>query len=85
MIAYGDCYTAAVYFWALGKIGASAIPELVTLMDQQPDAVPSALAGIGAPALPALELCLAHGAADLPPDAAQTRRVASALGGLVVP
>jgi hypothetical protein len=25
-------------FWALGKIGASAIPELVTLMDQQPAA-----------------------------------------------
>jgi hypothetical protein len=71
-------------FWALGNIGSPAIPELIKLMDRQPDAVPSALAGIGGPAVPALELCLTNVSADLPPDGPQARRVASALGGLIV-
>ena len=71
-------------FWALGEIGTPAIPSLVNLIEQQPDAVPSALAGIGAPALPALEGCLTNVRGDLSLDSPKARSVASALGGLFV-
>jgi hypothetical protein len=71
-------------FWALGEIGTPAIPSLVNLIEQQPDAVPSALAGIGAPALPAIEGCLTNVTDDLSLDSPKARSVASALGGLVV-
>ena len=71
-------------FWALGEIGTPAIPSLVTLIEQQPDAVPSALAGIGAPALPAIEGCLTNVTGDLSLDSPKAHSVASALGGLFV-
>ena len=71
-------------FWALGEIGAPAIPSLVKLIDQQPDCVPSALAGIGDSALVALERCLTNAPEDRSPDLAHDHSVASALGGLFV-
>jgi len=70
-------------FWALGEAGKPAIPSLVSLFDKQPSLAPSALAGIGAPALPALEHCLTN----VPPDkvdGARAEIVHSALGGLYV-
>lgn len=47
-------------FWALGELGAPAIPELLTLLEKYPGYVPGALAGIGQPAVPALHQCLAN-------------------------
>ena len=46
---------ARACFWALGEQAAPAILGLQHLLDQQPEFAPSALAGIGAPALVALE------------------------------
>lgn len=73
-----------VGFWALGEIGAPAIPSLVGLIDEQPDSIPSALAGIGAPALPALERCLTNVSPFIVPDGPPAHKVVSALGGLDV-
>ncbi len=47
-------------FGALGELGESAIPKLMTLVEDYPGYVPGALAGIGRPALPALQQCLAN-------------------------
>ena len=47
-------------FWALGEMAAPAIPTLVGLLDRQPEFASSALAGIGAPALPAIEHLLTN-------------------------
>ena len=71
-------------FWALGEIGTPAIPSLVELIEQQPDCVPAALAGIGAYGLPALELCLTNVSAEMRPEGAHAHSVVSALGGLFV-
>lgn len=47
-------------FFALGELGESAIPMLLTLVEEYPGYVPGALAGIGHPAVPALQKCLAN-------------------------
>jgi hypothetical protein len=47
-------------FEALGEAAAPAIPALLGMVEDQPGYVPSALAGIGAPALPALGQCLTN-------------------------
>jgi hypothetical protein len=75
---------ARACFWALGEKAQPAIPGLVALLDQQPDLVPSALAGIGAPALPALEACLTNVPPKMPSSATNALIVAGALGGLYV-
>ena|SRR5205809_885653 len=74
---------ARAVFWALGDVAEPAIPRLLSVVGKEPDLGPSALAGIGAPALPALEYCLTN----IPPAAASrqdAKVVASALGGLYV-
>jgi hypothetical protein len=47
-------------FEALGPIAEPAIPELMTLVEATPGYVPSALAAIGPPAVPALQQCLTN-------------------------
>ncbi len=47
-------------FVALGEMGEPAIPTLLTLVEEYPSYVPGALAGIGRPAVPALQKCLAN-------------------------
>jgi hypothetical protein len=47
-------------FWALGEIGAPAIPRLLKLVEEYPGYAPGALAGIGRPAVSALHQCLAN-------------------------
>jgi hypothetical protein len=49
-----------VGFWALGEMGESAIPALLDLVEVHPENVPSALTGMGRPAIPALQQCLAN-------------------------
>lgn len=75
-------------FWALGEMAAPAIPTLLALLEQQPEFVPSALAGIGKPALPALEQCLTNAPHFVPPylltEIPRVRAVSSCLGGLFV-
>ena len=81
-------FRATAGFWALGERGAAAIPSLLDLLEQQPEWVASALAGIGAPALPALERCLTNAPRYVPPyllsQIPRVRAVARALGGLSV-
>jgi len=75
-------------FWALGELGAPAVPKLLGLLNEQPEFVPSALAGIGVPALPALQQCLTNAPHYVPPylvsEVPSERCVGSALGGLFV-
>jgi hypothetical protein len=71
-------------FWARGEAAKPAIPSLVSLLEQQPDLAPSALAGIGAPALPALERWLTNVPPERVSDGPRAQSVASALGGLYV-
>ena len=47
-------------FWAIGETARPAIPSLVGLLERRPGFAHSALAVIGAPALPALEHCLTN-------------------------
>jgi len=47
-------------FWALGELGEPAIPTLLSMVEGYPGYVPGALAGIGRPALPALQQCLTN-------------------------
>jgi hypothetical protein len=75
---------ARACFWALGEEGAPAIPGLQHLLTQQPEFAPSALAGIGTPALVALEQCLTNSAPHDAPAEPRGRIVGSALGGLYV-
>jgi hypothetical protein len=86
--AYFHQLRARAGFWALGEKGAAAIPRLLDLLEQQPEWVPSALAGIGPPALPALERCLTNAPHYVPPSLIskmpQERAVVSVLGGLFV-
>jgi hypothetical protein len=81
-------FRAAAGFWALGEAGAAAIPSLLELLEQLPDAVPRALAGIGTPALPALQQCLTNAPHYVPPylllEIPRERAVVSALGALFV-
>src|SRR6185503_8508223 len=51
---------ACLGFHALGESAASAIPDLLKLVEVQPGYVPSALAGVGRPAIPALQQCLTN-------------------------
>lgn len=75
---------ARVGFWALGELAEPAIPSLVSLLEREPEFAPSALAGIGAPALPALQHCLTN----VPPYIASTdprvTMVGNTIGGLYV-
>jgi hypothetical protein len=51
---------AALGFWALGPLAEPAIPDLMTLLEERPNEVTLALAGMGTPALPALQQCLTN-------------------------
>ena len=53
-------YRATVGFRALGEMAEPAIPELLALVEACPGYVPGALAGIGRPAVPALQQCLTN-------------------------
>lgn len=46
--------------WALGGLAKPAIPELLGMLDVYPGFIPSALADIGADAIPALQQCLTN-------------------------
>jgi hypothetical protein len=51
---------ATVGFRALGELGEPAIPDLLALVESTPGYIPGALAGIGRPAVPALQQCLTN-------------------------
>ena len=51
---------ATAGFWVLGETAAPAIPRLLDLVEEQPEFVPRALAGIGFPGLSALRQCLTN-------------------------
>lgn len=51
---------ASLGFWALGEMAEPAIPDLLALVNAYPGFVPGALAGIGRPAVPALQQCLTN-------------------------
>ena len=51
---------ATLGFRALGEIGEPAIPDLLALVYDYPGFAPGALAGIGRPAIPALQQCLTN-------------------------
>jgi hypothetical protein len=51
---------ATLGFQALGEIGEPAIPDLLALVEATPGYIPGALAGIGRPAVPALQQCLTN-------------------------
>jgi hypothetical protein len=53
-------YRATVGFRALGEMAEPAIPKLLSLVEAYPGYVPGTLAGIGRPALPALQQCLTN-------------------------
>jgi hypothetical protein len=67
-------------FWALGEKGTPAIQSLLKMLEEQPEYVPSALAGIGAPALPALQQCMTNALSKVP----RARSAGNAIGGLYV-
>jgi len=58
---------ATAGFWALGETAAPAIPWLLDQLEEQPEWVPRALAGIGLPGLPALQQCLTNAPRYVPP------------------
>jgi hypothetical protein len=58
---------ATAGFWALGETAAPAIPKLLDLLEEQPEFVPKALAGIGFPSLTALQQCLTNAPHYVPP------------------
>jgi hypothetical protein len=47
-------------FYTLGPQAAPAVPELLELVEADPEGIPECLAAIGAPALPALHQCLTN-------------------------
>lgn len=51
---------ATLGFRALGELGEPAIPDLLALVQPTPGYIPGALAGIGRPAVPALQQCLTN-------------------------
>jgi hypothetical protein len=51
---------ATLGFRALGEIGEPAIPDLLAIVNAYPGYAPGALAGIGRPAIPALQQCLTN-------------------------
>jgi hypothetical protein len=51
---------ACMGFAALGPIAEPAIPDLLALVEDKPGYVPTALAYIGPPAIPALHQCLTN-------------------------
>jgi hypothetical protein len=53
-------YRATTGFKALGEVAEPAIPELLAMVEAYPGYIPGALAGIGRPAVPALQQCLAN-------------------------
>ena len=79
---------ARVGFWALGETAAPAIPKLLDLLEEQPEFVPSALAGIGFPSLTALQQCLTNAPHYVPPyllkKIPRERAAVSALAALFV-
>lgn len=71
-------------FWALGEIAEPAIPKLASLLEREPEFAPSALAGIGARALPALEKCLTNTRPYHASSGPQAKLPGSPIGGLYV-
>jgi len=71
-------------FWALGELAEPAIPRIVSLLQREPEFAPSALAGIGAPALPALEWCLTNAGPYHTSRRSKATLPGSAIGGLYV-
>jgi len=73
-------------FWALGEIGAPAVPKLLELLDEEPEHVASALAGIGSPGLTALQSCITNAPHFVPPylvsKVPKERAMTSALSSL---
>jgi hypothetical protein len=53
-------YRATVGFRALGQMAEPAISDLLAMVEVYPGYVPGALAGIGRPAVPALQQCLTN-------------------------
>ncbi len=53
-------HRATVGFRALGEMAEPAIPDLLAIVEACPGYVPGALAGIGRPAIPALQQCLTN-------------------------
>jgi hypothetical protein len=79
---------ATAGFWALGETAAPAIPKLLDLVEEQPEFVPRALAGIGLPSLAALRQCLTNAPHYVPPyllkKIPRERAAVSALAALFV-
>ena len=75
-------------FWALGQTAAPAIPKLLEHLEEQPEFVPRALAGIGLPSLAALQQCLTNAPRYVPPyllkQIPRERAAVSALAALFV-
>jgi len=62
---------ATLGFQVLGELAEPAIPRLLDLLQSRPGYIPSALAGIGAPALPALARCLTNATSSVASRACQ--------------
>jgi hypothetical protein len=79
---------ATAGFCALGETAAPAIPNLLHLLEEQPEWVPRSLAGIGTPALAALQQCLTNAPNYVPPyllkKIPRERAAVSALAALFV-
>jgi hypothetical protein len=79
---------ATAGFWALGETAAPAIPKLLDLLEEQPEWVPKALAGIGLPSLRALQQCITNAPHYVPPyllnKIPRERAAVSALAALFV-
>jgi hypothetical protein len=75
---------ARAVFWALGELAFPAIQGLVDLLPQQPVLGASSLAGIGSPALPAIERILTNSTPTATLAHPEAEMVTSALGGLFV-
>ena len=71
-------------FWALGEMAEPAVPSLVGLLDRQPEFAPSALAGIGAPALPAIMHLLTNNPPHVAADSRHASGQGNAISGLYV-
>jgi len=71
-------------FWALAELAEPAIPDLVDMMGRQPEFAPSALAGIGAPALQVLHRCLTNMPTNIAATSPRVNSAESTIGSLYV-
>lgn len=71
-------------FWALAHLAEPAIPDLEVMLERQPEFAPSALAGIGAPALEALHNCLTNIPTNLSATDPRVALAESTIGSLYV-